>query len=61
MNTGTQLIQKTGDVITGSLDCITPWDEEVKNRDFVLAYEQRKDVNTICNIEKRICLSGTLG
>lgn len=33
----------------------------MKNRDFVLAYAQRKDVNTICDIEKRVCLSGTLG
>jgi len=55
----------TGDMITepqttGSLDCITPRWEEVKNKDFILAYEQRKDVNIICNIEKRVCMSGTL-
>lgn len=52
----------TGDILeTGSLDCITPRKEKVQNKDFVLAYQQRKDVNTICNIEKRVCLSGTLG
>lgn len=61
MSTGTQIIQKTGTGITWSLDCITPWNEEVKNQDFVLGYEQRKDVNTICNVEKRVCMSGTLG
>ena len=58
--TGTQAIQKTGTIITGSLNCITPWKEEVKNKDFVLAYEQRKDVNTICNIEKRVCTDWVL-
>ena len=46
---------------TGSLDCITPWKEKVKNKDFVLGYQQRKDVNTMCNIEKRICNDGILG
>lgn len=50
----------TGNNKTGSLDCSTPWKEEVKNHDFILAYEQRKDVNTICNIEKRVCTDGTL-
>lgn len=48
-------------MMTGSLDCITPWREKVKNQDFVLAYQQRTDVKTICNIEKRVCMSGTLG
>lgn len=60
MNTGTQIIQETGTGSTGSLDCITPRKEEVKHKDFVLAYQQRKDVNTICNIQKRTCMSGTL-
>ena len=45
---------------TGSLDCTTPRGEQVKNKDFVLAYQQRTDVNTICDIEKRVCMSGTL-
>lgn len=60
MGTGTKIVQTTETIYTGSLDCITPWNEEVKNKDFVLAYEQRKDVNTICNIQKRVCMSGTL-
>ncbi len=60
MSTG-QIAQKTGTINTGSLDCITPWKEEVKNKDFVLAYEQRTDVNSICNIEKRVCTDGVLG
>jgi len=55
------MIQKIGTGTTGSLDCITPRNEIVKNQDFVLGYEQRTDVNTICNVEKRICMSGTLG
>lgn len=53
--TGSQTNNKTG-----SIDCTTPRGETVKNKDFVLAYQQRKDVNTICNIEKRICMSGEL-
>jgi len=66
INTGavtTGVILITGNILTGStgsLDCITPRKEEVKNKDFVLAYAQRQDVNTICNIEKRVCMSGTL-
>lgn len=45
---------------TWSLDCITPRGKIIKNKDFTLAYEQRKDVNTLCNIEKRVCLSWEL-
>ena len=45
---------------TWSLNCITPRGKTIKNKDFTLAYEQRKDVNTICNIEKRVCLSWEL-
>ena len=52
--------QQTGTMIKWSLDCITPWGEDVKHKDFVIAYEQRKDVNTICNVEKRVCMSWTL-
>ncbi len=55
--TGTQ---KTWMIFTGSLDCTTPRGEQVKNKDFVLAYRQRKDVNTICDIEKRVCTNWTL-
>ncbi len=58
ISTWTQL--KTWTTYTWSLDCIAPWGEKIKNQDFILAYEQRKDVNTICNIEKRVCMSGTL-
>lgn len=43
-----------------SLDCTTPRNETVKNSDFILAYEQRKDVNTICNVQKRVCNNGVL-
>ncbi len=52
--------QTTDTVKTWSLDCITPWGEIIKNNDFVLAYEQRKDVNVICNVQKRVCMSGNL-
>lgn len=41
--------------------CITPWWETVKDKDFVLAYQQREDVPTICNIQKRICDNWVLG
>ncbi|MCX6824230.1 MAG: hypothetical protein NT085_03820 [candidate division SR1 bacterium] len=61
MTTGIQIIQKTGTEIPGSLDCITPWKETITNKDFILAYAQRKDVNTICDIEKRVCTNGVLG
>ena len=60
MATGEQL-STSGSVQTWSLDCITPWNEKINNKDFVLAYEQRKDVNTMCNIEKRVCADGVLG
>jgi len=56
-------IQSTGTIgktYSWSLDCIAPRGENVKNKDFVLAYEQRKDVNSICDIEKRVCMSWTL-
>ena len=45
---------------TWVINCLTPRNERVKNKDFVLAYEQRKDVNNICNIEKRTCINGIL-
>lgn len=35
--------------------CITPWWEYVAHGDFVLAYEQRKDVTNLCNVQKRYC------
>lgn len=58
--TGTEMIGLTWMIETEPMDCITPWDEKVKDKDFVLAYEQRKDVKIICNIEKRICNDGIL-
>ncbi len=58
--TGVQTIQNTGTTTTGNGDCTTPRNEKVNNNDFVLAYQQRKDVNTICNIEKRVCTNGVL-
>jgi len=64
MYTGIQTIQKTGtntiNIIKKGLDCITPWKEKVQDKDFILAYQQRKDVSSICNIEKRICNDGKL-
>lgn len=41
-------------------NCMTPRWEEIADKDFVLAYEQRDDVPTICNTERRICNSGAL-
>lgn len=35
--------------------CITPWWEYVAHWDFVLAYEQRKDVDNLCNVQRRFC------
>jgi hypothetical protein len=40
--------------------CTTPRGQVIENKDFVLAYEQREDVATICNIERRICNNGIL-
>lgn len=40
--------------------CITPWGEYVAHLDFVLAYEQRKDVTNLCNVQKRYCVNGKL-
>jgi len=63
IHTGEQIIPQKDAINTTkptSLDCITPRKEEVKNSDFILAYEQRKDVNTICNVQKRVCTNGIL-
>lgn len=40
--------------------CITSWGEYVANGDFVLAYEQRKDVTNLCNVQRRYCINGKL-
>jgi len=41
-------------------NCKTPRGEVVNHKDFVLAYEQRADVETICNVQRRICDDGIL-
>ncbi len=40
--------------------CITPWWERLAHKDFVLAYEQRKDVSNLCNVQKRYCFNWKL-
>lgn len=41
--------------------CISPSWESLVHGDFMLAYQQREDVSTICNVEKRYCNDGMLG
>ncbi len=41
-------------------DCITQWNNVIKHGESVLAYQQRKDVPTICNVQRRICEDGEL-
>lgn len=65
IKTGVQTIETTGTMSTTKIiswvsDCITPWKEKIEHQDFVLAYQQRKDVNSMCNIEKRVCTNGIL-
>lgn len=36
-------------------DCFTPRKSTIKHWDFVIAYEQRKDIPNFCNAEKRYC------
>lgn len=43
-----------------SVSCTTVWGEKVENQDFVLAYQQRSDVNSLCNVQKRYCSNGKL-
>ena len=59
MEITTQTTQSTT-ATTWTLDCTTPWNEKIANNDFILAYAQRKDVNTICDIEKRVCRNWVL-
>jgi hypothetical protein len=42
------------------VSCTTAWGEKVQNQDFVLAYQQRSDVNSLCNVQKRYCSNGKL-
>lgn len=58
--TGTTGTTTTTGRISWTSDCITPWKEKVKHQDFILAYQQRKDVSSMCNIEKRVCANGIL-
>ena len=42
-------------------NCLSPaGDSVVLHGDFMIAYQQRADVTTICNVEKRYCNDGTL-
>lgn len=41
-------------------NCVSPWGDTVTHGDFIIAYQQREDVSTICNVEKRFCNDGTL-
>jgi len=41
-------------------NCVTPWNTILKHWESIIAYEQRKDVPTICNAQKRICNDGNL-
>lgn len=42
-------------------DCLSPSGETVVTHgDFIIAYQQRSDVSTICNVEKRYCNDGVL-
>ncbi len=36
-------------------DCISPWNNVIKHNESVLAYQQRSDVPTICNVQRRKC------
>lgn len=61
-----QMIPTTGqdiqkeDILSTGRTCTTPRNETVKNNDFVLAYQQRDDVETMCNVQKRVCENGVL-
>lgn len=40
--------------------CTTPWKTTLEHGESVIAYEQRKDVPTICNAQRRTCNDGVL-
>ncbi len=40
--------------------CFLPWGGTIAHGENVLAYQQRDDVNTLCNVERRICDDGKL-
>ena len=54
-----QQVKNTWAIQQGKL-CTTPRGDTIKDKDFVLAYEQRKDVSNICNVQRRICNNGNL-
>lgn len=41
-------------------NCVSPSGDTIVHGDFIIAYQQREDVSTICNVEKRYCNDGTL-
>lgn len=46
--------------VEGTAPCKTPWWEIVQHKDLILAYQQRTDVNSLCNVQKRYCFNGKL-
>lgn len=64
VNTGVSIVNTWNIIVTWSefqwQICITPWWEYLADGDFVLAYEQRKDINNLCNVQKRYCEKGKL-
>jgi len=40
--------------------CVLPWLGEIEHWRFVLAYSQRADVPSICNVQRRFCVNGVL-
>ena len=48
------------DVEKDQKTCVTPWKTVLKHGESVIAYEQRKDVPTICNAQRRTCNNGVL-
>ncbi|MCX6822986.1 MAG: hypothetical protein NTX91_03220 [candidate division SR1 bacterium] len=59
-NTATTTTNAVTTTTTAAKDCTTPRGQTVTDKDFVLAYEQRTDVTTMCNVERRICNNGIL-
>lgn len=59
------IIDENKNIVQEELDqikdnCITPWNNVLKDGEYVLAYQQRADVPTICNIQKRSCIDWVL-
>lgn len=55
-------LENTGswDIENIAMNCVTPWNTVVKHWESILAYQQRKDVPTICNVQRRKCNDGYL-